>query len=105
MSEIKYRICLTVPLGRRNGIMLLKQSNGQFTGWLDVLGQKTAFSGTLSGNGQLTLSGVLQTLVSTLPYTATGTVRGRQILLKLKTTAGASYLLTGEELEPNDNNL
>lgn len=105
MSEIKYRICLTVPLGRRNGTMLLNQSNETFTGWLDVLGRKTAFSGTLLGNGQITLSGVLQTLVSTLPYTATGTVRGRRILLELKTDGGASYLLTGEEFEPNDNNL
>lgn len=102
MSERKYRICLSVPLGKRNGTMVIHESNGNVTGWLEVLEQKNMFSGMLFDDGQIELSGVLRTLLSTVPYTATGTVSGRQILLNLKTSSGAYYPVFGEEFKPDD---
>ena len=61
------------------------------------MNEKNRFSGVLSEEGQLTLTGVLRTLVSTMHYTATGTIGGRKILLNLKTDSGTYYPLFGEE--------
>lgn len=97
MSEKNYRICLTAPLGARNGSLVLRKAEGKVEGWLNVMNERNRFSGVLSEDGQLTLSGVIRTLVSTMHYTATGTVSGRKILLNLKTDSGAQYPVSGEE--------
>ena len=97
MSEKNYRICLTAPLGARNGSLVLREAEGKVEGWLNVMNERNRFSGVLSEDGQLTLSGVIRTLVSTMHYTATGTVSGRKILLNLKTDSGAQYPVFGEE--------
>lgn len=102
MSETTYRICMSVPLGKRNGTMLLHRMGNTIDGWLDVLGRRNTLSGILSNDGQITLSGVFQTLLNTVSYTAAGTISGRKILLNLKTESGAYYPISGEELEPND---
>lgn len=102
MSERNYRICLTAPLGARNGSLVLHETEDQVDGWLNVMNEKNKFSGVLSEDGQLTLSGVLRTLVSTIHYTATGTVSGQKILLNLKTDSGAQYPVSGEEFTIDD---
>ena len=91
MSKKVYHIFLSVPLGQRKGIMLVNESGGQVEGWLEVMNCKNAFQGQLSDNGELTISGAIQSLVSTIDYTAWGTISGRKILLNLKTTTGAYY--------------
>ncbi len=50
----------------------------------------------------MALTGAIQTLMSTVPYTAAGTVSGRRILLNLKTASGIYYRICGEELSPDD---
>lgn len=102
MSEKRYRICLSVPLGRRDGTMLIHESDGKVDGWLDVMNQKNALSGALSVDGHIELSGVLRTLISTVQYTAMGTVSGRKILLNLKIASGAYYPVSGEEFNIDD---
>ena len=71
-------------------------------GWLDVMNKKNTFSGVISDDGQLTLSGEIRTLISTVHYTATGTVSGRKILLNIKTDSGAHYPVSGEEFNIDD---
>ena len=102
MSERIYRICLTVPLGARNGTMLLHEVEGKVEGWMNVMNEKNRFSGVLSDEGQLTISGVIRTLISTMHYTATGTVSEKNILLNLKTDSGAYYPVFGEEINTDD---
>lgn len=102
MGERKYRICLSAPLGERSGTMTLCESGGRIDGWLEVMKQKNRLSGTLSDGGRVELSGRLRTLVSTVPYTATGTVSGSRILLNLKTASGAYYPVSGEELKADE---
>lgn len=102
MSEKRYRICLSVPLGRRNGTMLIRESGGQVDGWLEVMNRKNAFLGQLSNDGELTISGAIQSLISTIHYTATGTISGRKIRLNLKTASGAYYPVSGEEFNIDD---
>ena len=79
MGEKNYRICLNTPLGARNGSLVLRETEGRVDGWLYVMNEKNRFSGVLSEDGQLTISGVIRTLISTLHYTAAGTVSGRKI--------------------------
>ena len=102
MREWNYRICLAAPLGDRNGTMVLHEADGRVDGWLNVMNEKNSFSGVLSDEGQLAVSGALRTLVSTMHYTATGTVSGQRILLNLETDTGAQYPLSGEELPIHD---
>ena len=102
MSEKRYRICLFAPLGDRKGTIVLRVTQGRVEGWLDVMNEKNGLSGVLSEDGQLTISGVIRTLVSTMHYTATGMISGRRILLNLKTDSGAYYPVSGEEIYIDD---
>ncbi len=102
MREKNYRIRLTAPLGARDGTMVFYEADGKVDGWLNVMHEKNRFSGVLSEEGQLTLTGVIRTLISTMHYTATGTISGRKILLNLKTDSGAYYPLSGEEFDIDD---
>lgn len=102
MSEKNYRICLTVPLGTRNGTMVFHETGGKVDGWLNVMNEKNRFSGVLSAEGQLTLTGVIRTLISTMHYTATGTISGQKLLLNLKMDSGTYYPLSGEEFHIDD---
>lgn len=102
MGEKNYRICLTAPLGVRNGTMVLHEADGRVDGWLNVMNEKNRFFGELSEEGQITVSGVIRTLISAMHYTATGTISGKKILLNLKTDSGAQFPVSGEELDIDD---
>lgn len=97
MSEKNYNVCLIVPLGVRKGTMIFHETDGKVDGWLSVMNENNRFSGMLSKDGQLTLTGMIRTLISTMHYTATGTISGQKILLNLKMDSGAYYPLSGEE--------
>ncbi len=100
MVERNYQICLLAPLGERNGTMYFHETGGKVDGYLNVLNEKNSFCGVLSKDGALTLTGGIRTLISTLQYTATGMISGRNILLNLKmdSDSRAQYQVSGEEL-------
>ena len=102
MKEKRYRICLSVPIGQRSGTMLLRESGDKVDGWIEVMEHRNPFSGSLCENGWMNLSGSIRTLVSSIRYTAEGTVNGKQILLNLTTQSGDSYSVSGEEFAGND---
>lgn len=102
MKEKQYNICLSVPIGQRSGTMLLRESDGNLDGWLEVMEHRNPFSGHLSDDGCMKFSGVIQTLVSSIRYTATGKVNGSGIFLNLITQSGDEYSVSGEEFIAND---
>lgn len=102
MKEKRYRICLSVPIGQRSGTMLLRESGSNLDGWIEVMEHQNPFYGSLSADGGMNLSGVIQTLVSIIRYTAAGTVNGKQIFLNLTTQSGDRYSVSGEEFAVND---
>ena len=55
MIEKRYKIHLKVPLGLRNGTMVIRESNGKAEGRLEVMNGKTEFFGELSADGSLTI--------------------------------------------------
>ena len=83
MSDKKYRICLYVPLGKRDGTLSLHESDGRITGYMDILNQKSDIVRTLCSDGHLELCGVLKTLMTTVPFNAVGTIDGNRIILNL----------------------
>jgi hypothetical protein len=102
MVERKFKICLRAPLGNRSGTMLLCEEDGRVDGWLNIMNKRNRFSGILSDGKNLTISGVIRTLVSTLHYTAAGMIRDQSIFLNLKTDSGAYYPLSGKEYHIDD---
>lgn len=98
MIEKQYRICLSVPIGQRNGTIWLRDSGGDLSGWLEVMEHKNPFSGHLSDDGGINLSGIIQTLVSSIRYTATGSADENDITLSLITQAGDRYFISGRSL-------
>lgn len=97
-----YRICLTVPLGNRSGMLLLREKKSCVDGYIDVMNIKNPFTGIISNEGRLVLSGAVRTLMNTVNYTAMGTVGEGKISLKLRTDSGVYYSLVGEECSVND---
>ena len=102
MSEKKYRVSLSAPLGRRAGTLVIKETDGRVEGRLEMMNRSNALFGSISGDGRIVLSGAIKTLISTVQYTAEGTVSGHKILLNLKTASGAYYPVFGEELNIDD---
>lgn len=101
MSEKRYKVCLNAPLGRRNGIMVINEADGNVSGRLEIMNRENPFSGYVTSDGRLTLTGVIRTLMSTVEYTADGTLKGNDIF-NLKTPSGAGYSVFGEELNTDD---
>lgn len=81
MSDKKYRICLYVPLGKRDGTLSLHESDGRITGYMDILKQKSDIVRTLCSDGHLELCGVLGTLrklCSALSVSADYVIKGTE---------------------------
>lgn len=97
MSEKMYKICLSVPLGARDGKLYLRETNGKADGWLEVMNHRNPLNGTVSEDGNVVLYGEIGTLVDTVFYMATGRLSEKTIQLNLKTVSGI-YSISGEEV-------
>lgn len=97
MSKKMYQICLSVPLGTREGKLYLNETDGKAEGWLQVMNHQNPLSGTISEEGNAVFCGKIETLVDTVPYTATGSLCGKKIFLNLETKSGI-YSISGEEI-------
>lgn len=97
MDERTYAVRLSVPLGARNGTMLLREQDGSIDGWLELMRHRNPLSGQLKPDGSMTLFGCIQTLISRNAYTAKGSRSGTHILFNLTMENGGEYSLTGEE--------
>lgn len=102
MNQKNYRISLKVPLGTRQGIMRLQVTDGKVEGNLNIMNKENEFTGVLLKDGQLSITGSIRTLISTMRYTATGTMSEHHILLNIKMECGSYYPLYGEEFNIDD---
>ncbi|MGN0174535.1 MAG: hypothetical protein ACI39F_08850 [Acutalibacteraceae bacterium] len=84
MADYKYNVVMKTLLGQKKGTIELFSVNGKLTGFLDILGKRNAFEGTISKDGKCKLSGNIITLVQSIPYIATGYADKNKIELTLK---------------------
>lgn len=92
--QYKYRAVLYTPFGKRNGALLLKETDGSIKGNLHILREENDLSGSLEPNGSCMLFGSIQTSVRTVQYTASGYMCSESIQLELHDHRSV-YRLTG----------
>lgn len=97
MEEKTFRICMTVPLGKRNGVMYLQKKNSSVFGWMDLMNHKNSFTGKFLDQKKIEITGTFKTLVSTVEYIGTGIITEHTVSLKLKTSSNDHYFVYGEE--------
>lgn len=91
-----FNITLLVPLGRRSGVLYLRQSQNAVSGTLETMGDKSTLTGVLSDDGRLYLEGSMHTPLRTFACRAEGQLTGRT--LKLTVTGDRRpFCITGEE--------
>lgn len=91
-----FDVILTVPMGNRHGELNLDIYNGNISGYLTMFHNTEAFTGTISQNGEISLNGILTTLVKKYEFQATGYIKDDIIFLKLK-RGKKTYELTGKK--------
>lgn len=97
MIHKKYRICLSAPLGNREGTLHISIGEGTADGCLEVMNHKNPLLDLTVSDGSISFSGEIESLVGKTEYTAAGTICGRKILLNLKTSPDV-YTVSGEEI-------
>lgn len=84
LTDYKYNISMKTKLGQKNGTVELFIKNGSITGFLNILGKRNSFEGTITNDGNCTMNGNIVTLVQSIPYTATGYADNEKIDITLK---------------------
>ncbi len=91
--RIVYDVEMTVPLGKRKGIMICEEKAGELNGSIEILGSVTKFTGSFKEN-KIVISGAFKTKVRDILYEGKGTADGKFISIRL--VSGKSvYELTG----------
>lgn len=89
-----YEIELKVPLGIRHGMMTLKTDGESVNGYMEIMGSKTGFTGTLKED-RIAVTGTIKTLVRLIEYEGKGELQNGQIHMQLQDKK-RSYMLTGK---------
>lgn len=84
MLRRKYHIQMQTPLGSRAGTLEVQIDEDKVRGYLNVLKNLNPFEGTIDENGYCSIRGTLVTLMSSIPYTATGQITPNSLSLSLK---------------------
>lgn len=102
----KYDIEVKVPLGIRKGSMKLEVLDDKINGWMQLFGNVTTFTGCIE-NGQIHITGTLQTRIRTISYRGSGAKKADEIHLQLRSVGLAGrediYELHGVPKEQRQN--
>lgn len=79
-----YQIRMQTPMGERTGTMEVQFEGGSISGRLNLLQHSEPFEGSIGPDGACRISGRLITLMSTIPYTATGRITPEAVELSLQ---------------------
>lgn len=96
-----YRIVMKVPLGERPGEIHWKEEGGSVSGFLNIMGFKNAFRGSLLPDGIFEIEGSIKTLMRNIPFTAKGRIEGRFLTMALSEPRH-TYTLKGVEITENE---
>ena len=95
-----YDILLSTSLGKKQGELSTQIENGKIRGYLSLLGHTEPINGEIDENGNCTLAGKLVTLLNTIPFTASGTIRNNSLRLRINGKRGF-YEMLGTLRYPN----
>ena len=94
MKRVCYAVMLQSQLGPRAGELMLQEDTQHVSGYLNLLGHRNHFSGSVLTNGKYLISGDLHSPVDQEPYDAIITVRNGRLSGGLITRHGC-WDLTG----------
>lgn len=91
MKQI-YQLTMRAPLGIRRGTLTLveNEKTGEISGILEILGHTSTCGGHREQDGNVRLNGTLTTMLSSIPYTATGQIDPQHLELHV---VGGRYAL------------
>lgn len=98
MGNYLYAITMKTPIGERRGELLLTSLEGMCIGSLCLMGTKNTVVGEIQPSGNGCLSGTLQTLLRSLPFTARGYFIPEGMSMELKCGNG-TYTVSGKRKE------
>ncbi|MGN0799910.1 MAG: hypothetical protein ACI4NU_05700 [Christensenellales bacterium] len=104
MCKRKYQIQMRTPLGNRTGTLEVQIEKNIIKGHLDVLKHLEPFEGNIDENGHCSINGRLVTLMSAIPYTATGQITPDSLHLSLKGGRNL-FPITGTVCQENGTNV
>ncbi|MGM9647157.1 MAG: hypothetical protein ACI3YH_03380 [Eubacteriales bacterium] len=89
-----YDITLRTPLGKKKGELEAKIENGNLSGTLSLFGHSEPIEGTVDAAGNCFLKGKMITLMSSISFTASGTLNEKTLQLNVQ-GHGGHYVMVG----------
>ena len=93
-----YSIVAQVPLGIRKGSISVTLKDNTINGVINLLNKCSSFTDGNYENGQISFSGILNTLVSKFHYKAAGTLTEQYIKFNIESDFG-NINISGENYE------
>lgn len=84
-----YKIELDTKMGKIDGIINIVTKNNELSGYLDIMGNKTEFSGGKVNENKLSINGKAKAGFITIKYDITGEIKQNELLINAKTNMGA----------------
>ena len=84
----QYSVKMSAPIGPRYGNLELNILDGSGNGFLTMFSRRLPVAEVRCRGGALSFSGIMETLLYPLPYTASGTVGARALQMVFRTSRG-----------------
>ena len=103
MKKFSYAVILQSQLGPRAGDLVLQVESDGVSGYFNLVGHRSGFSGSVLEAGKYLISGTLRTAAGTEPFDALFTIRDGRLAGGIITACGCwdlSGVPTGAAPEP-----
>ena len=75
MKKVSYKVILQSQMGPRTGELVLQEESGVVSGYFNLVGHRSGFSGSVLAQDKYLLTGTLRASAGVVPYDALLTVR------------------------------
>lgn len=79
-----YCIIMKTPMGKKSGQLTLHEDENELTGFIDILGNRNTIRNGTIKNGECRFSGVFETFIRNISFSAEGNVNEKEIFLVVK---------------------
>ena len=103
MKKFSYAVILQSQLGPRAGELVLQEESGVVSGYFNLVGHRSGFSGSMVGDGKYFITGTLRAAAGKEPYDGLLTVHSGRLTGGIITDCGwwdLSGVPTGAPAEP-----